>query len=45
MLRNIAFVIGFVVFPRCFPLQPQSGQLTSALQRKPRLCLREPWSR
>jgi hypothetical protein len=36
MLRNLAFVVGYAVF-RCFALPPQSGQLTSALERKPKL--------
>ena len=40
MLRNLAFVIGYALI-LVFPLPPQSGQLSSAPQRKPKLCLRE----
>ena len=44
MLRNIAFVVGFAVI-QVLSTAASVGQLTSALQRKPKLCLREQWPR
>ena len=43
MLRNLTLVVGYAVFP--VALHYRSGQLTSAPQRKPKLCLREQWPR
>ena len=45
MLRNLAFVVAYAVIQVLFIVRLQSGQLTSALQRKPKLCLREQWPR
>ena len=44
MLRNLAFVIGFAVIG-AFHCRFSLRQLISALQRKPKLCLREQWPR
>ena len=44
MLRNLAFVVGYAVI-QVLSTTASVGQLTSALQRKPKLCLREQWPR
>ena len=44
MLRNLALVVGFAV-NQVLPLPPRFGQLTSALQRKPKPCSSEQWPR
>ena len=44
MLRNLAFVVGFAVI-QVLCTAASVGQLTSALQRKPKLCLRKQWPR
>ena len=40
MMRKLAFVVGYAVI-QVLPVRPYSRQLSSAPQRKPKLCLRE----
>ena len=44
MLRNLAFDVGYAVI-LVLSTTTSSGRLTSALQRKPRPCLRKQWLR